>query len=87
MDINIIQNENAHNNTNQQTLKKKTTRKRKNEPLEDKPLIDIDKYKEKVIAELSNINKLPKKTLEKNKRNLNTCIEYEKLYRQYMQVI
>jgi hypothetical protein len=67
-------------------LKRKISRNFKKTINEDKNCFNLEEYKEKVIEELSNIKTIPKKSLEKNKSNVNTCIEYENLYRKYIQV-
>jgi hypothetical protein len=67
-------------------LKRKMSRNIKKTINEDKNCFNLEEYKEKVIEQLSNIKYIPKKSLEKNKSNINNCIEYENLYRKYIQV-
>jgi hypothetical protein len=67
-------------------LKRKISRNLKKTTNEEKNCFNLEEYKEKVIEELSNIKTISKKSLEKNISNINTCIEYENLYRKYIQV-
>ena len=67
-------------------LNRKTSRKKKKDEIEEKFEFNLEQFKEKVIKELSNLNKIPKKALENNRTKINTCLEYESLYRKYMQV-
>ena len=76
----------SDNEINTSLLKRKMSRKIKKINVEEKRNFNIDEYKEKVIEEIYNLNKIPKQNLEKNKTNFSTFIDYENLYRKYLQV-
>ena len=77
-------------NSESYLLKKKSSRKKKIDKFEVKQTrcdFNLDAYKDKVIDELSNINKFPRKNMENTaKVKVNTCIDYERIFRKYMQV-
>ena len=72
------------NQQNLPILKKKTSRRKKSIRTDE---FNLDEYKEKIMAELSNSNKFSQNGLKNSRKmKISNCEEYERLYRKYMEV-